>query len=628
MSERDRKQDRVVKNLVSKYKTGSNLILLEAPTGFGKTYVIAKTVKQLLEEDKNKGVIISTHTNKLAFDLLDACKNIMPDENIGLVFGKNNYIDINKLQENKEELSKYCNGIDKYIKKLKSKKSTEYDWLIDTFINETLLYPDMERVIKNLIQSEERIKQAKEFKDFTVSVTNHFYLLSNFLYVNENFNPDDYHIVLDEVHTIAQTADSLLSKSFSPFRLEYLSKSFNEELDGLAKKSYTEKLSLLGWKMRELNNDFARQDKVGRYFRHTDSEYQEFLSAVKHIFLNTKRYDIRKLLKETREYKDKMLLSGKKPKYVNSFLDELSELATVLSIKDNNTIGFLKFSQTKGYPSLIFSRVDAGWQLSKKFWKRKPKMIGVSATIKTDNSNTGIPNVLGFRKRSDEPYIPFILIPVGYSWGKVQRTYMPDPDVEMPEPPNVANINEADEDAVEQMNDWGKHIAGVVADTFENKKSIVLTGSYAQVDTIVKNLKPLVKNGIILQTTSDRTMSSILKEFTTDDKIKILVAARHFGVGIDLPGSNLEKLYIARLPYPVLSFKWLSNKHIGSSYIDEMVINFRQWMGRLIRTENDRGDLYILDGRFKKEQNRLMPFIKERSAEINYIKEVGYSEQA
>ena len=623
MTERDRKQDRVVKKIVTQYTNDNSLVLLEAPTGFGKTYVIAKTARRLLEKKDGKGIIISTHTNKLAFDLLDACKKVMPDENIGLVFGKNNYIDITKLKEKKEELSKYCNGVDQYIKRLQSKKATEYDWLIDTFISETLLYLDMERVIKNLIQSEERIKQAKEFKDFNVSITNHFYLLSNFLYVNGNFSSDNYHIILDEVHTVAQTADSLLSKSFSPFRLEYLSKSFNEELDGMARKSYTEKLSLLGWKMRELSNGFARKDKIGHYFRHTDEEYQSFLTAVKNVFINTKRYDIRKLLKETREYKEKMLLAGKKPKYINSFIDELSELATVLSLKDTNTIGFLKFSPTKGYPSLIFSRVDAGWQLSEKFWKRKPKMIGVSATIKTSNNVNGIPNILGFRKRREELSIPFTLIPVSYSWGGVQRTYIPDPDAEMPEPPNVANISESDEDTISQINKWGEYIANVVVKTFDDKKSIILTGSYAQVDAIAKQLKPLIKGGAVLQTTTDRTMSSILKEFISDDKIKALVAARHFGVGIDLPGNSLEKLYIARLPYPVLSFKWLSNKHIGSSYIDEMVINFRQWMGRLIRTENDRGDLYILDGRFKKEQERLMPFIKERSAEIGYIRLEG-----
>ena len=212
---------------------------------------------------------------------------------------------------------------------------------------------------------------------------------------------------------------------------------------------------------------------------------------------------------------------------------------------------------------------------------------------------------------------------MSYSWGGVQRTYIPDPDAEMPEPPNVANISESDEDTISQINKWGEYIANVVVKTFDDKKSIILTGSYAQVDAIAKQLKPLIKGGAVLQTTTDRTMSSILKEFISDDKIKVLVAARHFGVGIDLPGNSLEKLYIARLPYPVLSFKWLSNKHIGSSYIDEMVINFRQWMGRLIRTENDRGDLYILDGRFKKEQERLMPFIKERSAEIGYIRLEG-----
>ena len=35
-----------------------------------------------------------------------------------------------------------------------------------------------------------------------------------------------------------------------------------------------------------------------------------------------------------------------------------------------------------------------------------------------------------------------------------------------------------------------------------------------------------------------------------------------------------------------------------SLYQNEMFTVFRQWIGRLIRTEDDRGDLYILDSRY------------------------------
>ena len=40
-----------------------------------------------------------------------------------------------------------------------------------------------------------------------------------------------------------------------------------------------------------------------------------------------------------------------------------------------------------------------------------------------------------------------------------------------------------------------------------------------------------------------------------------------------------------------------------SLYQNEMFTVFRQWIGRLIRTEEDRGDLYILDSRYWEVKN-------------------------
>jgi Rad3-related DNA helicase len=64
------------------------------------------------------------------------------------------------------------------------------------------------------------------------------------------------------------------------------------------------------------------------------------------------------------------------------------------------------------------------------------------------------------------------------------------------------------------------------------------------------------------------------------------------------------------LPYPVIgNKKWIEmmrqDKLKGTNMshflmINEMLLNLKQWIGRLIRTSNDKGDLYILDSRVNK----------------------------
>ena len=622
-SDKDKIQNRYVKKLIKHHESTGKLVLFEAPTGFGKSYVAIKLAKDLLENDKR--VIISTHTNKLAFDLKRVAEKLIPNKKVGLVFGKNNYIDINKLVEESSVLKEHCKGVDEYISILKSENPPEEYWLVDTFINETLVNLDMERIIKSLISADERIDQAGKFKDYDISITNHFYLLSNFFFVNNknsnneddfeserDFNPDNYDIVLDEVHTISQTADSLFSTSFSPFRFSYLLGEVAVKSKDILSKSAVKFLEKMEKKMRTLTLIHARKDLINEYFKSTDDKYQSFFNDLRQT---VGKQDLNKLTKHINT-----IITEKPSKLAYDTKKELKELGAVLSSKYG--MGFIKFSPTKGYPAIVFQRVDGSYALTKMFWNVKKDMFGISATIRPTKGNNpmGVENVLGYKDRNSR--LEYVFMDAPYSWGKKQRTYVISKEIDTPEVPKVGSANELDESAEKELRNWGKFIAGMVARTYEGKKSVVLTGSYLQVKTIHEVLKKLIPEEEIISVSSDRTMSSIIKQFTTDNKAKVLVGARHYGVGVDLPGNLLEKLYIARLPYPVLSFKWLKRKHKwGTDYIDETIINLRQWMGRLLRSEEDEGDLYILDQRIHKKEvwNRIEGFLVERSKEIKFF---------
>ena len=75
-----------------------------------------------------------------------------------------------------------------------------------------------------------------------------------------------------------------------------------------------------------------------------------------------------------------------------------------------------------------------------------------------------------------------------------------------------------------------------------------------------------------------------------------------FWEGIDIKGKALLNLIIARLPFPVVDpiMEYKKSKYkngFNKVYISEMLIKLKQGIGRLIRSETDKGIVCILDSR-------------------------------
>jgi len=88
----------------------------------------------------------------------------------------------------------------------------------------------------------------------------------------------------------------------------------------------------------------------------------------------------------------------------------------------------------------------------------------------------------------------------------------------------------------------------------------------------------------------------------------ILLGSGSFWEGVDIPGEGCEIVVIPKLPFPVPSHplaKALADKAEEKSgrngfvdyHLPEALLKFRQGTGRLIRHDNDRGVLLVLDSR-------------------------------
>ena len=109
----------------------------------------------------------------------------------------------------------------------------------------------------------------------------------------------------------------------------------------------------------------------------------------------------------------------------------------------------------------------------------------------------------------------------------------------------------------------------------------------------------------------DAPREKLLDLFKSEGRA-VLFAAATFWQGVDVPGTALETVVITRLPFqppddPVLEAKISRCRKKGGNpfleiQVPQAVMQFRQGIGRLIRSHSDRGVIAILDSRVLTKQ--------------------------
>lgn len=121
----------------------------------------------------------------------------------------------------------------------------------------------------------------------------------------------------------------------------------------------------------------------------------------------------------------------------------------------------------------------------------------------------------------------------------------------------------------------------------------------------------------------------------------VLLGARRFWQGLDLPGDQLQAVVIEKLPFEVPTelrrrrearLKRAGVDAFGRYTLGKMLLNLKQMAGRLIRSEEDRGLVVIVEGRTDKRYFRRLPdalppgtrvVVAERGALGELLEQVG-----
>ncbi len=136
-------------------------------------------------------------------------------------------------------------------------------------------------------------------------------------------------------------------------------------------------------------------------------------------------------------------------------------------------------------------------------------------------------------------------------------------------------------------------------------RTMVLFTAYGQLNQTVRAIEaPLAQRNIsLLIQTNGTSRSQLLDQFQQDESRSVLLGTRSFWEGVDVPGSALQVVMIAKLPFDVPSdpifaarSEMFDNPFFEYS-VPEAVLRFRQGFGRLIRRQTDQGVVVILDKR-------------------------------
>ncbi|MBU1743525.1 MAG: hypothetical protein KJ649_01310 [Proteobacteria bacterium] len=143
-------------------------------------------------------------------------------------------------------------------------------------------------------------------------------------------------------------------------------------------------------------------------------------------------------------------------------------------------------------------------------------------------------------------------------------------------------------------------------------RTLVLFASYGDLEAISMRAADEIRADgypLLLQQSGVPT-ASLCDEFRAIRE-SVLFGVDTFWYGVDFPGDTLTQVIITRIPFPhpqdplqIARRNLLPREEYWRRYRYETAIKLRQGIGRLIRSESDRGRVVILDARYRRHKNK------------------------
>ncbi len=623
-------------------------VVIEAGTGTGKSFAYLVPAFLLVAKDKSKKVVIATSTTTLQKQLYDKDIPLVKealgiDINTAILFGRSNYLCLRRYQDVLEARKLLTLDFD-------SPEAKFDKWVLSTQTGAIQDVPSNLAYMMRELRSDDKdclgkncpyrdkcffFNARKKAQKADIIVTNHHIVLFDARYREENEKdfsedcilPGYTHAVIDEAHHIENEATEILSS-------EYSSDIVLSILDDLTRKQgrFGNKniLGFLSPFEKEERRGTAR--KTEEDIAHLRTMIDSFDTKLSAFF--SKYFDSKSILFT----KDFYLNHSDEISFGEGVAEELMRIAVSLStayVEDDNESNlelikkyalelqclsdtlraWIRFSDFDSYIpyavedsrsgkfSIRIAPMSTGPIINRVLLSNLECLVYCSATLTVNNNFTYFASTSGLKV--DNQLLKGIF-PSPFDYGKSLLLLVPLDGMEY----SKAKSQEYNEYAIVVTKEAIKSSSG---------GALVLFTAKEMLNIVCQRVREEIgdDNRILSQGDERIHKAKLLREFR-EDIDSSLFATDSFWEGVDAPGNTLRLVIIEKLPFSVPTdpigrarSNYLDSKKPGAAFIELTVpqasIKLKQGIGRLIRNEEDRGVVLILDKRIlSKGYGRIM----------------------
>lgn len=631
-------QIKLINDLDNFLRSNSKKAFFEAPTGIGKT--LGYLLPAAYEVQYGHRFLISTSTTALQTQLVDyevkRLKDILPwSINVVSLKGNHHYIDLDKFARTLEGVqNEYTQLIQMRILVWLSQTDTgDLDELNIasqqlplleeiTHHGKAGLNPDSLYFKYDFVRRQESLIQAADFV-----ITNHAFLIRH----SDDFSESNRTLIVDEAQQMVPSvlksnseildldsikiiADTLLVKMESQ-----ISYSFDDLINQgfLVKAEYQkilEKIQIIDHEIPEFRDLILRRFiksnqkkdvidfpiKVNKFLGFLKERFNQCLK-IQHAleFIQSKNsilyHRFLDLLDSQQLDSQSFALFKSYFKLCNDLLGKLKNWSLLApeNFEKNNMMIWLQYSihQEGAHLRIHIGLLESKDYLIQKIYPNFNRVLFLSGGTYTTKTYQYLVNQLGISKCKHFKYQSI------FNFKKNSKSLI---------------VNDAPDIRHFSSNEYVSYLAQQIVNicTSQNRQTMVLFNSFDLIEKVfdlLKNDTRMDSWKILAQQITGST-ERLKKQFQTVNHVpQILLATGSFWEGIDFPGKQLETLIITKLPFKAVQSpeNEIRYRHVeqqgGNAFNDvalpEAVIQFSQGIGRLIRTNHDRGLVITLDSR-------------------------------
>ncbi|MCJ7503447.1 MAG: ATP-dependent DNA helicase [Acidobacteriia bacterium] len=560
-------------------------LIVEAGTGTGKTLAYLVPIIRC-----GRRVVISTGTKNLQeqvfFKDIPFLKKLFSEIRATLMKGRQNYLCRQRLYDLEkqpvlnglEEVERYAQ-IREWEKRTQTGDRAELENLPDTSELWSRIDARSETCTGQKCAQFQRCFitwMHQRAAESDIIIVNHHLFFADLALRQMDFTsllPDYAAIVFDEAHEIEDVATQYFGLQVSNYRVEDLARDTETTLRLKGLRS-AEVLAAVGGLRR-------RADLFFELFPSTEGRT---VFDNRESFLEVHRGTYSALLNAFVHVETELSRLKDRPEEINNLARRAEELRkafeVVLESRERN---FVYWWERRGRGVFLeASPIDVSALLRERLFERVEAVVLTSATLAVGGTFDFMKRRLGVQNAKER------ILDSHFDFGRQALLYTP---VHLPDPREPDFARQAAEEVVQIL----KATRG---------RAFVLFTSYQQMREVHERVRRRLRYPMLLQGTAPRT--ALLERFRSTPHA-VLFATSSFWQGVDVQGQQLSAVIIDRLPFavptdPVVAARIrMINEDGGNAFTEyqtpEAVIALKQGFGRLIRSEDDRGVLAILDHR-------------------------------